>query len=281
MGIQIRLRLLGYAYAMRLCGAAILAFAVISANAAEAADGGGSYLLPAVGASVHYRMTRTAQGNSGARTAVSNLTLHRKSASTVTLQGIFGQPASAATTLTLEPGSTLESASAPAAESALPDVLSGLNRASEFLAGKSGATHDGWSTTVRLTDVRGANASVVVPVFLENVAGTSFEFHGVGQATVEPPVSPAAMSGAAAPGNYGIRRRRATFPGANPASEPAPGSIAGPTSGQAITVTLSVDGRVRKGSLSEITIVETRSVTIDSLPYVNVSGWTIAATQVK
>ncbi len=42
-------------------------------------------------------------------------------------------------------------------------------------------------------------------------------------------------------------------------------------------VAVSVDGRIRHGSVNKLAIVETRSISIDAVPYVNVSGWTLDA----
>jgi hypothetical protein len=44
---------------------------------------------------------------------------------------------------------------------------------------------------------------------------------------------------------------------------------------QAFTVALSVNGDVWHGAIDKLSLVETRAITVDTLPYVNVSGWTV------
>jgi hypothetical protein len=245
---------------------------------ARAAEAAGAHVLPAAGAAMHYRITRTAQGNSGMRTAVSNVTLHRKSATSLTLQGVFGSPSSAATALTVTTGSQLQVPSdvpSDTADSALADVIAGLNAATELLAGKTAEAHGSWSATASVAGTHGSSTTVTVPIAMENVSGGNFEFHGVGQTLVQSP-APSQMSA-----QFGtqtnpqqILGRHGGLRGRGPVPQ-QPTAVGAPQ--QSFTVVLSVDGRVRHGNLSDITIVETRSLTVDGLPYVNVSGWTIAA----
>jgi hypothetical protein len=45
------------------------------------------------------------------------------------------------------------------------------------------------------------------------------------------------------------------------------------------SVAVSVSGQVRRGALAKVTLDETRTVSVDALPFVNQSGWTIEATK--
>ncbi len=222
-------------------------------------------VIPAPGHTEHYRITRTAQGNSGARTGVSDVTLRRTSATTLTLAGAFGDPPSKLTVLTVAPDGSLQipaAAKAAGSDAALDDVVDGLNRLTQLFAGRSAAPHDGWSAAVRVPGVRGASATVVVPIVVENATATGFELHGVGQSTVQAQRN----DGSAPPRGYG---RPGAFRGPAPAPASSP---SGP-----LSLTVAVDGLVRHGAVSRISIVDTRSISLDALPYVNVSGWTIEA----
>jgi len=252
------------------------------------ADTSAPVVIPAVGRTVHYRVTRLAQGNAGPRSLSSDVTLRRKSATTLALKGIAGDPATEQTVLTVQPDGMLQippADSAAAANGALVDVVNGLNRLVELFAGERSIPHDGWSPILHLPDLHGANSSVAVPVAAVNAGSGGFDLHGVGQFTVE---APASQSPAVSPQRTFNRRRgyrggpaaSGAFPGAFPGAGTSAG-ISGEGSAPAaashppLTVAVAVDGSVRRAAVHKISILETRSVTVDDVPYVNVSGWTI------
>ena len=241
-------------------------------------------VIPAPGNVLRYRVTRTAQGNTGTRSSVSTLTLRRKSATSLTLAGLYDRP-SVITILDVAADGSLkipDAASAPKDDSSLNDTVKGINRLTAIFAGMSSVPHDGWSAKLRLPEVRGATAPVVVPIAVENVSAADFEMHGVGQLAVQAQAAPAAASNnvAGPPGAFG---RRGGFGGpAAFAGGPLPLAATGGTVGitparEAFTIAVSVDGRIRHRAVGRVAIVETRSVTVDALPFVNVSGWTIEA----
>jgi len=244
------------------------------------ADTPAPVVIPTVGRTVHYRVTRLAQGNAGPRSLSSDVTLRRKSATALTLKGIAGDPAAEQTALTVQPDGLLQipaADSAAAANGALVDVVNGLNRLVELFAGERSIPRDGWSPILHLPDLHGANSSVAVPVAAINAGAAGFDLHGVGQFTVE---ASAAQSPAATPARTFNRRRGfrggPAFPGTGATAGTAgEGSApAGPTH-PSVTVAVAVDGSVRRTAVRKISILETRSVTVDDVPYVNVSGWTI------
>ncbi len=255
---------------------AVLLFAALAAPAR--ADAVAPAVIPAVGKTVHYRVTRLAQGNSGPRSLSSDVALRRKSATTLTLKGIAGDPASEATVLNVGPDGALQIPAADSAASgnaALVDVVNGLNRLIELFAGQREISHDGWSPILRLPDLHGANSSVAVPIAAVNASAAGFDLHGVGEVTVQPPAS---GSPAVTPQRSFNRRRGyrggVPFPSVvEPASEGAPPAA----SRQTVTVAVAVDGSVRHAAVRKVSIVETRSITVDDVPYVSVSGWTIEA----
>jgi len=248
------------------------------------ADSPAPVVIPPVGRTVHYRVTRLAQGNAGPRSLSSDVALRRKTATTLTLRGIAGDPASEQTVLTVQPDGMLQipvADSAAASNGALVDVVNGLNRLVEVFAGERSIPRDGWSPILHLPDLHGANSSVAVPVAPANSSSAGFDLHGVGQFTVQPPASqsPAVASPRTFNRRRGFRGGPA-FPGAattETAGEGAP-PVATATH-PALTVAVAVDGSVRRAAVRKISILETRSVTVDDVPYVNVSGWTIEASK--
>jgi hypothetical protein len=249
-------------------------------SAPARADAVAPVVIPAVGRTVHYRVTRLAQGNSGPRSLTSDVALRRKSATTLTLKGIAGDPASEATVLNVSPDGSLQIPAANSAASgnaALTDVVNGLNRLVELFAGQRSIPRDGWSPILRLPDLHGANSSVAVPIAAVNASSAGFDLHGVGEFTVQPP----ATQGAAATPQRNLNRRRGyrgggmSFPGAvDPVGE---GAAPAAAPRQTVTVAVAVDGSVRQAAVRKVSILETRSITVDEIPYVSVSGWTIEA----
>jgi hypothetical protein len=231
-------------------------------------------VLPVVGKTIEYRITRTAQGNTGPRSALSVVTLHRKSATTLTLKGLYDRP-SALNVLAVDADGSVQIAEADRTgkdEGSLSDIVSGLNHLSGIFAGKSSVPAGGWSARLRLPDVRGASAPVVIPIAVENAKSGNFELHGVGQLAID--AEPPALPGGPLRG-FGGRPFR--IPGG--VAAPLPADQSAPTNAssgrQEISVAVSVDGRISHGAVGKISIVETRSTIVDALPYVNVSGWTI------
>jgi hypothetical protein len=238
-------------------------------------------LLPPPGAVARYRVTRLAQGNSGPRSLTSDVTLRRKSATALTLRGVAGDPAAESTELNVQPDGTLAIPATDAEASAnasLVDVIDGFNRVAEVFAGQSSIPRDGWSPTLRLPDLHGANSTVSIPVAVENANGFGFDLHGVGEITVQPQQAAAASAVARSVGRRrgGGFRGAGGFPGGG-APAPLPDALATPAHAP-VTVAVSLDGRIRHGLL-KLAITETRSVTVDGVPYVSVSGWTVQRTK--
>jgi hypothetical protein len=260
---------------------------LVAAVAAPArADDSAPVVIPAVGRIVHYRVTRLAQGNAGPRLLSSQVTLRRKSATTLTLRGIAGEPGSEQTVLTVQPDGMLQippTDPTAASNGALIDVVNGLNRVVEIFAGEPSIPRDGWSPILHLPDLRGANASVAVPVAAVNAGPGGFDLHGVGQFTVEAPASQSPANPASSAQRTFNRRRGfrggPAFPGPGTIDPVAEGGAPAGATHPPLTVAVAVDGSVRRAAIRKISILETRSVTVDDVPYVNVSGWTIEASK--
>jgi hypothetical protein len=247
--------------------------AAVAPAAPPATHGPMPALLPAAGQVVRYRFTRLAQGNAGPRSLTSVISLRRKSATVFTLTGVASAP-SEQTELHLLPGGALQIApgdASAAADGAVVDVVNGLNRLGEVFAGQSELPHDGWSPALRLPDARGAG-SVAIPLEVEHASASGFELHGAGETALAPPAAPPTTA-RAVPRRRGFRGG-AGFPGSDSPLSPFPTPTPAGSSRAPVTVTVSLDGRVRNGAIEKLAIVETRSVTVDGLPYVNVGGWT-------
>lgn len=246
-------------------------------------------VIPAVGVTLHLRITRTTQESTGRRAVVSDIILRRKSGSALTLDGLIAGHRLDLTVLTLGSDGLLQipkSDKTASQDTALADVVSGLNHASEALGGPNGISNDGWSALITLNDVRAANASVVVPVGVSSVRPGDMDLHGVGQLLVSPGGG-ATATASPAPGGSGRRRGGfgGGFPGGGGSGYPRGGGSregggerpSGDATGSRLplSVAVNVDGRIRHGAVDEIAIVETRSITLDQYAYANVSGWTV------
>jgi hypothetical protein len=257
------------ALAMAVC---VVTAAITERAASARADSRPPSVIPAIGATARFRIARTAQGNTGPRMAVSVVTLRRKTATTLTLEGLYDRPSERSALKVGADGSLEVSGDEkPKDDASLRDVMAGLNRLTGLFSGESRIPHDGWSASFRLTDVAGANSPVMIPIEVENANAADFEIHGVGQVTVQ---APSQQAEAGPPRPFGGRfRPPGAFGGALPnAVGGADGTAA--SARQSVSVAVSVDGRIHHGTISKMSIVETRSITVDAQPYVNVSGWT-------
>jgi hypothetical protein len=254
--------------------------ALAAPAAAEAPAAG---IFPAPGSALHYRITRVTQDVIGSKTVVSELNLRRKAPGTLTLDGTIGDRPLATTVLTVGADGYVQIPKADTAanqDSALGDAVAGLNRLQALFAGSAGGGRDGWTANVVLPDPRLGGSTLVVPIAVSNPVADGFDLRGNGQLIVQ------AQGGqfGGSPRTGGRRGGyRGGFPGggypgggsqpqASDASEARAGS-----GGQPLSVNVSVDGRVRRGTISRLTIVETRSITFQAQPYVNVGSWTFEA----
>jgi len=202
---------------------------------------------------------------------------------------------------------------AAAHDAVLSDVVAGLNRLIALFAGEDTIPHDGWSATLPLADARGAT-SVIVPLTVASANGTELQVQGTGEVTLPPPSGEGNRSrggrrggfhggggfpgggggfpgggGGGFPGGGQSRGSGGGEPGGDPGGgDPGGGSPGGGDAGgggqpggssgrQPPTIAVTIDGQVHRGTLTKLSIRETRSVTIGTLPYTNVSGWTIEA----
>jgi len=231
--------------------------------AASAAPPLSASIVPPIGGVVRFHIVRTTQDAAGAQTASSDVTLRRKAATTATLEGTIAGHAADLTVLNVGRDGSLyipKSDKVASQDGATVDVVSGLNRLTELFAGQTGAPNpDGWAATLAFPETHGATASIEVPIAVEHVAGTDFDLRGDGQYAPPQPV--------AQPGSHRGGGRRAEMP------EPVFGAPAKLPYG----VTVGIQGQVRRGMVSKVTINEVRTVTVDGLQFTNVSGWTIEA----
>jgi hypothetical protein len=211
---------------------------------------------------------------------------------TLTIEGAVGGPFSELTVLTVAPDGSIQIPKidkVATQDASLLDVVEALNRSTELITGGNGARRDGWNASLTLPDVHGTGSPVVVPVVVANATGSDFDFHGVGQFMVQPPT----QQNSGGPQRGGFRHggfRGGGFPGGNSgggaqsAGDSGEGAGGGRDAGslpsrEELSIAVSVDGRVRHGTVSKILIVETRSISVEALPYTNVSSWTIEASK--
>jgi hypothetical protein len=248
-------------------------------------------VIPAVGSTVRYRLTRTVQADSGPQTFVSDVTLRRKAATALTIQGVYGESPDELTVLNVAPDGTLSIPKNDSSDSQNPtlvDVVAGLNQFNALVANSNGSPKNGWTAQLALPDVRGVSQSILVPVEVTSAGSADFDLHGAGQLLVQ-----AQNNNGAGGGHRGGFHGGGGFPGGGGGGRGGPGGGAGgdggggesggngappmPQGRPGFAVAVSVDGRIRHGSVNKLAIVETRSISIDAVPYVNVSGWTLDA----
>ncbi len=257
--------------------AAALAAALLStATGAAAAAPSAPALVPALGETARYRVTRTVQENPDVQTIVSDVTLRHKTPLTVTLEGAIGGHAPEQAVLNLAVDGTLsipKNDKADAQDPQLSDLVAMLNRMNALLANGSGPPPGGWNASLVVPEIAGANAPVIVPIAVSNVSGGDFDLHGIGELSVQAP------SGGGAPPNGGGGGQRG-FHGGGGYRGMGDGAQESPRpeyQRQPLTVAIVADGKVRRGAVARLSLVETRGVTIGTLPYVNVSSWTLEA----
>jgi uncharacterized membrane protein YgcG len=223
-------------------------------------------IVPPVGGAAHYRVTRTVQGNPDSQTTVSEVTLRRKTSATLTVDGSIGGRPIGLTVLNLASDGSLQipkNDKTASQDVQLNDLIAGLNRMSVLLANESGGTRDGWSASLLLPEIPGANVPLIVPVVIANANAVGFDLHGAGELLVQ---AQASSGGDSQGGHSGHGGFHGGYGGG--------GGREGPGR-QAFTVALSVNGDVRHGAIDKLSMIETRAITVDTLPYVNVSGWTV------
>jgi hypothetical protein len=256
-------------------GLAAFALAVATATVvpalAQAPAPAVTAIVPPVGGAAHYRVTRTVQGNPDAQTTISDVTLHHKTPTALTLDGSIGGRPIGVTVLMLASDGSLQipkNDKTASQDVALNDLIAALNRMSVLLANESVGTRDGWSASVFLPEIPGANAPVIVPVVIANANAAGFDLHGAGEMLVQ-------AQGPSGGGSQGGSGGHGGFHGGYGGRG---GGGAGGIEGagrQAFTIALSVNGDVRRGAIDKLSMIETRAITVDSLPYVNVSSWTL------
>ncbi len=261
-----------YADCLAAFAVAVVAATAVAPAVAQAPAPAIIAIVPPVGGTAHYRVTRTVQGNPDPQTSVSEVTLRRKTPATLTVDGSVGGRPIGLTVLELASDGSLQipkNDKTASQDAQLNDLIAGLNRISLLLANESGGTRDGWSASLLLPEIPGANVPVIVPVVIANSNAAGFDLHGAGEMLVQAQAQP--PSGEGSQGGHG---GHGGFHGGYGGGGGGGGGREDPGR-QGFTVALSVNGDVRHGAIDKLSMMETRAITVNTLPYVNVSGWTI------
>jgi len=179
-----------------------------------------------------------------------------------------------------------EDARGTAADADVSEVLVGLNLALAALHGADVTTHETWVATIPVGTAAGGPAASVA-LISSNIAGGEFDFSGDGQATASPS-SDRRREGGSSGGMGGTGGGGGGFPGggggggfpgggrggrSRGAGDSSGGAAAG---GSGAPVSVHVAGHVSNGRVAQIVILQTRSITVASMPYVNVGGWSVS-----
>jgi hypothetical protein len=236
-----------------------------------------------VGDSLHYRITRTTQAVNGTQTKMIDVIVVRKSPTMAALSRVTASGQADVTVLAIATDGSIQIPQIDQTDRQDPDfseVLTALNRAIAIARNANADPRTGWDATLTLTGTRGANASVTVPMHVANTKGNDFDVDGLAQSALGPQEN----GGQAAPeggGSFPGGRRRGGFPGGDfPNSGSFPrGNRGNGTRSTPISLTVRIDGHVRNGLLNHLAVVETRTVTIDDVPFTNTRSWIIEATR--
>ncbi len=283
--------------------ALVLALAFVAVAALPAAADPGIALLPqSVGQRIHYRVVRNTQGTTGPQSTTVVFDLVRRAGTTMVIERADAAGTPNLSVLKTGTDGSLALAEDPrgaAADADLGDVLYGLNLAIAATHGADAAAHGAWVATVPVAPTPGA-ATAAITLVPANVAGSDFDFSGTGQATAAAPPeqrSPGrggTSGGGAFPGRGGGRPGGGGgYPGAGgglpgggggdlPASGGYPGggthgdaSRAAPGNNGGMSIVVHVAGHASGGQVNQVAIIQTRSITVANMPFVNVGSWSI------
>lgn len=230
-----------------------------------------------VGESIHYRMTRTTQAADGTRAQSIDLTIVRKTPTTASLSQTIAPDHIDITVLVVAPDGSIsipQNDQADRADAQLRDILAGLNRAIAIVRNAGSDPASGWNAAVTLSNGRGSDTSLTVPITVMKTGTNDWDMRGLAQS---------ALGQSQESGNQSNPNRGGGFPGGGrgggfPGNFPRGGRSGG---SPPMTVLVLINGHVHNGALSRLTITETRSVTVESMPFTNTNGWIIETSNGK
>jgi uncharacterized membrane protein YgcG len=234
------------------------------------------------GNSVRYHVTRTTQAADGTRATTADVTIVRKTSTTAALSRTNANGRTDLTVLLIASDGSIQ---IPADDQVdrqdadLQEVLAGLNRAIAVVRNAVNDPRSSWNATLPLTNTHGAETSLTVPMYVVRSSGPDWDIRGAAQLTIETAPQRSAQTGTGGGSGFPGGGRGNGFPGG---SFPGGGDLRrgsrGTSGGNSpATVYLRIEGRVHNGLLSRLSIVETRAITLDAMPFTNTSGWTIEA----
>jgi hypothetical protein len=267
----------------------LLAFGLAAGSVARA-DGSLAFLPQAAGERVQYHVVRSVTTSDTPATAAFDFTLQRKSPTTLTLEHRDAAGTSDISVLDVQRDGSLQvdaSERAVASEADVRDLVAFLDLAVAALRASNSVT--GWEATLEVPAARGTT-EVDVPIRASHASGVEFDIEGEGESDVaatsgpargarvgggfpgSPPgggFPPGSYPGNAYPGGGSPRARGGAQPGSNA------GSAGRPSSG-GMTLDVAVNGHVSAGRVMKLSVVATRALTVDGLPFTNVSDWSIS-----
>ena len=166
------------------------------------------------------------------------------------------------------------------------DVLTGLNSAIAILRNAVDDPHTGWNATLPLPHTRGSGSSLTVPMFVTRTSASDWSIRGAAQSTIDTSQRsaltgvgggfPGGGRGGGFPGGSFPSGIGGGFPGGG-GGEIRRGGRSGSAGNSPISLIAQIEGRVHNGALARLSIVETRTVTLEGMPFTNTSGWIIEA----
>lgn len=268
----------------------LLAFGVVCGSVARA-DSALALLPQGAGERVHYRVTRSVATSDAPATATFDFDVQRKSPTTLTLEHRDAAGTPDISVLNVQRDGSVQLAASERAvpsEADVRDLVQFLDLALAAVNAGNGET-SGWQATLGIPAARGTT-QVVVPLRATHVSGPDFDIEGTGESAAggsSGPSSRPARGGGAFPGGVpgGGAYPGGGFPNggasgrARGGGQPQGGGSAGGGSaggGGGVTLDLRVNGHVNGSRVTQLALVETRAVTVDGMPFTNVSSWTLS-----
>ncbi len=237
---------------------------------------------PHAGDSVRYHVTRTTQAADGTQAKTIDVTIVRKAPTTAALSRTNANGRTDLTVLLIASDGSIQipvDDQVDRQDADLRDILTGLNRAIAIVRNAVNDPRTGWNAVLPLANARGADTSITVPMFVMRASGNDWDMRGSAQSTIETSPQRTTQVGAGGGSGFPGGGRGGGYPGGSFPGGDLRRSGRGSSGGNSPTsLIIRIEGRVHNGLLARLSIVETRAVTFDAMPFTNTNGWTIEAT---
>jgi hypothetical protein len=267
----------------RLIAGAVAAFVALPAVAA--ADAPLAFFPAAPGSSLRLHVTRTVQAADGARKSFTEIVVRRTSATGGTVERTDGGRVSVAAVTFGTDGALHVDPNAARPDADTANVIDGLNFAALLVGGGTASGHDAWTVSLApppppSNTIMSATPAppTLLPIRVVKTDGINYDFDGQAQSSALPSTPQRTLGsnrsggfgggGGGGFGGYGRRPRRES------SESPAPVAPGASSPVSPVSILTHVSGHASRGVVTHLTIEQSRSLSVEGLTYLNVSGWT-------